>query len=192
MAQARTFGPNVLDLPDPVATIDAIAEGTLRDVRAFRRRGAVVALSGGVDSSVVAALAARAFGPDHVLGVLMPERDSSSDTMALARLAAESCGIGTVVEDITAILEAAGCYRRRDEAIRQVIPEFGDGWRAKLVLPSVLESERYRIFSVVVRGARRSADDRSACPQTRTCRWWRPPISSNAPGRWSSTTMPTA
>lgn len=150
MAQAQTFGPDVLELPDPQATIDAIAEATVREVRGFRRRGAVVALSGGVDSSVVAALAARSFGPDHVLGVFMPERDSSSDTLALARLAAQSCGIETVLEDITPILEASGCYRRRDEAIRQVIPDFGEGWRAKLVLPSVLESERFRLFSVVV------------------------------------------
>ena len=150
MAQAKTFGPDVLELPDPQATIDAIAEATVREIRAFRRRGAVVGLSGGVDSSVVAALAARAFGPDHVLGVFMPERDSSSDTLALARLAAQSCGIETVLEDITPILDAVGCYRRRDEAIRQVIPAFSEGWRAKLVLPSVLDSERFRIFSVVV------------------------------------------
>lgn len=146
----RPFSSKVLDLPDPSATADAIAEGLVREVRGFRRRGAVVALSGGVDSTVTAALSVRAFGPEHVLGVMMPERDSSPDTLELSRLAADALGIETVLEDITPILEAAGCYARRDEAIRRLIPDYGEGWRAKLVLPSVVETESYRIFQVVV------------------------------------------
>ena len=89
--------------------------------RQLRKRGAVVALSGGVDSSVCAALAARAFGPQKVLGIFMPETDSAGDTLDLSRLSAESAGIPTVLEDITAILDATGCYRRRDDAFRQVL-----------------------------------------------------------------------
>ncbi len=143
------FGPQVLLLPDPEGAIEAIAEGLRREVRGFRRKGGVVGLSGGIDSSVVAALAARAFGPDNVLGVLMPEADSSPETLRLSRLAAESAGIRTVLEDITPILDAVGCYRRRDEAFRSVIPEYGPGWKAKIVLPSVVDSDSFRIFSVV-------------------------------------------
>jgi len=153
-APAKTgtsFGPHVLRLPDPDATIAEIAEGMRRAARGFRRRGGVVGLSGGVDSSVVAALAARAFGPDNVLGVMMPEADSSEDTLALSRLAAEAAGITTVLENITPILDGAGAYRRRDEAIRRVVPRYGPGWKVKLVLPSVIESESYRIFSLVAR-----------------------------------------
>src|SRR5690606_14279514 len=148
---ATSFGPHVLRLPDPDATIAEIAEGMRRAARGFRRRGGVVGLSGGVDSSVVAALAARAFGPDNVLGVMMPEADSSEDTLALSRLAAEAAGITTVLENITPILDGAGAYRRRDEAIRRVVPRYGPGWKVKLVLPSVIESESYRIFSLVAR-----------------------------------------
>lgn len=154
------FSASALELGDPSTTVQTIADAMAREVRGFRRRGAVVALSGGVDSSVTAALAVRAFGAEHVLGVMMPERESSSDTADLSRLAADSLGIETVLEDITPVLEAAGCYRRRDEAIRRVIPEYGDRWRAKLVLPSVVETESYRIFSIVVQapdGAERSA-----------------------------------
>ena len=106
-------------------------------------------LSGGIDSTVVATLAARAFGPERVLGVLMPEADSAPDTLSLSRVAAESAGIETVLEDITPLLEASGCYRRRDEAIRRVLPEYDGTWKVKLVLPSVVETDRYRIFSVV-------------------------------------------
>ena len=143
------FGPDVLRLPDPQATIHEITEGMKRVAGKFRRKGAVVGISGGIDSSVVAALAARAFGPDNVLGVLMPEADSSEDTLRLSRLAASSCGIRTELENITPILEGAGAYRRRDEAIRRVIPQYGPGWKAKLVLPSVVESGTYRVFSIV-------------------------------------------
>ncbi len=149
MSGKSEFGPHVLDLPDPEAAIEQIASGMKSAARDFRRKGGVVGISGGIDSSVVAALAARAFGPGKVLGVLMPETDSSEDTLALSRLAADSAGIETVLENITPILEGAGAYRRRDEAFKRVIPEYGPGWKAKLVLPSVVESENYRIFSVV-------------------------------------------
>lgn len=146
---AEAFGPHVLRLADPEAAIHAITEGMRREARAFRRKGGVLGLSGGIDSTVVAALAARAFGAGNVLGVLMPEADSSEDTLRLSRLAASSAGIETAMEEITPILDAVGCYRRRDEAFKRVIPEYGPGWKAKIVLPSVVESESFRLFSVV-------------------------------------------
>ena len=117
----------------------------------LRRRGAVLGMSGGIDSTVVAALAARALGPERVLGLYMNEGESADDTVRLARLAAGHAGIATADENIAPLLEAAGCYRRRDEAIRAVVPRYGADWKCKLVLPSVLESDRYRIYSIVVR-----------------------------------------
>jgi NAD+ synthase len=124
----------------------------LRDIvlRRFRRRGVVLGLSGGVDSSVVAAIAVRAFGASQVLGLLMPERHSSEDTLPLSRLVAGHLGMETVHEDITAMLEASGCYRRQEDAIRRVVPDYGPGCRSKIVLPSVVEGSAYRIFKVVV------------------------------------------
>jgi NAD+ synthase len=146
---------------DAEAVVDEIV-GELKEtvLKRLRRRGAVVALSGGIDSSVCAALAARAFGPQKVLGIFMPEADSAGDTLDLSRLSAESVGIPTVLEDITGILEATGCYTRRDEAIRQVLPEYGSGWRAKIVLPPLLDGDRFRLFTVVAEspaGERREA-----------------------------------
>ena len=149
MASARTLPKDVLRLEDPEATIREVTEAMRREVKSFRRRGAVVGLSGGIDSSVVAALSARAFGAGKVVGLLMPESDSGEDTLRLGQVAADAYGIETVHEDMTPILKAAGCYERRDEAIRRVIPEYGPGWKSKLVLPSVVETESYRIFSVV-------------------------------------------
>ena len=149
MPERQVVGFEALTLDDPASTVDAIVEGLRHTARGFRRRGGVLGISGGIDSSVVAALAARAFGADRVVGVLMPESDSSPDTLRLSRLAAKAFGIPTVLEDITSVLEAVGCYRRRDAAFRRVLPDYGDGWRAKLVLPSVIDSDAYRLFSVV-------------------------------------------
>jgi NAD+ synthase len=126
----------------------------------MRRRGAVVALSGGIDSSVCVALCATAFGPERVLALLMPEAESADETLELSRVVADHFGVDTALEDISALLEAAGCYRRRDEAIRQVLPEYGEGWRAKIVLPSLLGGDRFRLFAVVAEspdGERREA-----------------------------------
>ncbi|MGH3036482.1 MAG: NAD(+) synthase, partial [Gaiellaceae bacterium] len=128
MAPTQTeLTPDALRL-DAAKAVDEIAE-RLRETtyRDLRRRGAVVGLSGGVDSSLVAFLCARAFGPERVLGVLMPEGESAPDTLDLSQVSADAAGVETVVEDITPILEAVGCYERRDAAIRTVMPEYGAG-----------------------------------------------------------------
>ena len=119
-------------------------------VKQFKKRGVIVALSGGIDSSVVGALCVRALGKERVLGLLMPEKDSAPETRELGRLISEHLGISTVLEDITPILEAVGCYRRRDEAIKKIVPEYGPGYKCKIVLPNVTDDDRYRVFSVVV------------------------------------------
>lgn len=115
-----------------------------------RRRGAVVALSGGIDSSVVAALCVRALGPDRVFGLHMPEKESSEDTLDFSRQVSDALGFDSVLEEISPILEAAGCYRRRDDAIRLAVPEYGAGYRSKIVLPSVVDSDSFRLYSIVV------------------------------------------
>lgn len=122
-------------------TLDANAEierisATLRTqvLKHLRRRGIVLGLSGGIDSSVTAGLAVRAVGAGKVFGVLMPERDSDPDSLRLGTLVAETLGIPFAVEDIGPMLDASGCYGRRDEAIRQVVPEFGSGWGCKVAL----------------------------------------------------------
>jgi NAD+ synthase len=144
------FSRKVLELDAPAVTeqiaraIDSQVRGTLR------RRGVVVGLSGGVDSSVVAALCTRALGPHRVLGLFMPERDSSSDALRLGELLGGHLGIVSIIEDMAPLLEGAGCYRRQTEAIRQVVPEYGAGWRCKLTLPSILDSNRLNVFQLTV------------------------------------------
>jgi len=135
---------------DPVQETERIAEAIREQVFGqLRRKGVVLGLSGGIDSSVTAALCVRALGTDRVLGLLMPEHDSSPESFSLGHLLAEHYGINTLVEDIAATLEAAGCYSRRDQAIRSVFPEYGPGYKAKIVLPGLFDSS-FRLFSVVV------------------------------------------
>jgi NAD+ synthase len=120
---------------DPGWESAAIAERLRALVQGdLRRRGVVVALSGGVDSSVCVALAAQAFGPQKVLALLLPERESSPSSLTLGRAVAEQFGVQALVEDITPALEGLGAYRRRDEAIRRVFPSYGEGWKSKIVI----------------------------------------------------------
>ncbi|MFN2643597.1 MAG: NAD(+) synthase [Burkholderiales bacterium] len=145
---------------EPVAlTIDAPTEveriaTALRSqvLKRLRRKGVVLGLSGGIDSSVVAALAVRAFGPANVFGIFMPEQDCDPDSLRLGRAVADWLGIAAVLEDITPILVGAGCYRRRDEFIRRVFPEYGPGWRSKVVLRKAGGTAGYNVFHLVVRG----------------------------------------
>ena len=144
------FSPAALDI-DPEHETERICRALREQVgRRLRRKGVVLGLSGGIDSSVCAALCVRALGAGRVFGLFMPERDSSPDSLALGRLLADHLGIETATEDVTATLEAAGCYRRRDEAIRSVAPVYGPGWKSKIVLPDLLAGGAYRVFSVVV------------------------------------------
>src|SRR4051794_9453001 len=94
----------------------------------LRRQGVVVGLSGGVDSWGAAALGARALGKPRVLGALRPAGASSAAPPGLGRLVAETLDTPFVVEDVTASLEAARCYDRQVDAIREVVPEYGLGW----------------------------------------------------------------
>jgi len=120
---------------DYTAEADRIC-ARLREITAttLRRRGLVVAMSGGIDSSVCAALAVRALGPDKVFGLLLPERDSSRGSSKLGRLLAEHLGIRYALHDISATLAAIGCYASQDEVLRRALPGFGEGWKFKLAL----------------------------------------------------------
>lgn len=147
----KTFSKDVLRI-DPEKEFEKIAaliKNSLRNT--LKRRGLVIGLSGGIDSSVTAAIAARAIGAARVLGLLMPEKDSDSDTLRLSRFVSDHLGLTSVHEDITGILRSVGFYTRYDEAVRQVIPDYGDGWKSKIVLPDDQDQKSYNLFSIVAR-----------------------------------------
>lgn len=135
----------------PAGEADRIASAVRDQVtRTLKRRGVVLGLSGGIDSSVCASLCVRALGADRVLGILMPERDSAPESLELGRAFGAHLGIRTEVEDVTPILQAAGCYARRDAAIRTLVPEHREDYKSKIVRATTLEDDRYPLFHVVV------------------------------------------
>lgn len=149
MGTTRQFGPWALEF-DEEGEIQRICEGICSYVSRYKKKGAIVAMSGGIDSSVVASLCVRALGPDKVVGLLLPEKESSAETLRISKGMADHLGIESIHEDISPILDATGCYARRDEAIRSVFPAYGPGYKSKIVLPSVVDSDSYRVFSAVI------------------------------------------
>jgi NAD+ synthase len=135
---------------DPAEATEKIVTAIRAHLGSLKRRGLVVAMSSGVDSSVCAALAVRAIGPKHVFGLFLPESESDPQSYTIAKALADQLGIESVKEDIAPTLEAAGCYRRRNDAIRRVLPEFGDDWKCKLALPEDrVDSDRINITYLV-------------------------------------------
>lgn len=118
---------------DVTACLDRIATATADAVRRLGRQGAVVAVSGGVDSGVTAGICTRALGPAHVVCLWLPERDVSPESERIALELAQALGARVVEEPMMQALDALGCYRRRDEAIRRVFPEYEPNWRHKIV-----------------------------------------------------------
>ena len=140
-------GYHVLEL-DLEAEADRIADRLRDATRRLRRRGLVVAISGGIDSSCCAALAVRALGAQRVLGLILPERDSSGDSAERARLLAGHLGIRVETVDIAPALEAIGCYRERDAAVRRALPGYGPGWRFKIAIDGGTQG-RINMFRLV-------------------------------------------
>jgi NAD+ synthase len=148
--KSKTLSMDVLKL-DCDKELAIIATG-IRNciIRRFKKRGIVIALSGGIDSSLVAALCVQALGKNRVFGLLLPEKESSTQTLTLSDIIVEHLGIQAERQDITEILTAVGCYLYRDEAIKSVIPEYNQDYKCKIVLPSLLGQSKLRLFSVVI------------------------------------------
>ena len=125
MESKIAFHKNILKFSDVEKVVDGIVGKLKKDIlETIRRQGAIVGISGGIDSSVCLSLAVKALGANKVLGLLLPEKDSSGDSKLYALQLAEKFGVQTLEEDITGALEGFGCYRRRDEAVARVFPEY--------------------------------------------------------------------
>ena len=177
---------------DASREVERIGESMRQSLaRVLRRRGVVLGLSGGIDSSVTAALAVRALGRNGSFGVLMPERDSRPETRQLSRQVAEFLGIDWVEEEITGVLEALGCYTRFETAVREAVPEFRSGWRSKLVISRGARSGRIQLLLDRRRSPRTVNPSGPAFPSARTLRLSRRRTSSSASARRWSTITPT-
>ena len=141
--------PHLLEI-DCVKELDQIS-GAIRSAlgRNLHKRGLVLGISGGIDSSVTAALCVQAVGKDRVIGIQMPERHSAEVTLGLSALLADHLGIRKISVDITPILEAVGYYDKYDEAVRTAVPGYGREWKSKIIVSDISEDKAYTLFSVV-------------------------------------------
>jgi len=153
METRRPFSKDIILLQDIDLVVNKITGKLRSDVlNDFKRNGAVVGISGGIDSSVCLALSVKAFGPDRVIGVIMPEKDSSPESEELAIELAAEFGIKTVKEEITSALNGFNCYERRDEAVKRVFPEYDQKtYRMKIgIRQSGLYSNLPPLFSLTI------------------------------------------
>ena len=150
--QRKPFSKDILHIENIEETCNNITDKLKNDV-AFKlqRRGAVIGISGGIDSSVCMALSAKAFGPEKVTAIMLPEQDSSEDSKNLALKLADTFNVKTLEENITNALDGFGCYRRRDEAIGRVITDFDPKIdKAKIEIKQNIDQNIPAIFSITV------------------------------------------
>ncbi|MGD2034128.1 MAG: NAD(+) synthase [Bacteroidales bacterium] len=148
----KGFNENILHIEDIEKTVDTIVTKLKADThKKLKRFGGVVGISGGIDSSVTMALAARAFGPEKVLGVMLPEKDSSSDSENLAKQLADKFGVKTITENVSQALAGFGCYERRDEAVKRAFPEYDPSvYKMKIGIKQPPQSKLPPVFSVII------------------------------------------
>lgn len=121
----KPFSKEILMIDDIKAECDSIVSRLKDNVsRKLHRKGGVVGISGGIDSSVTLAISTLAFGAENVLGIMLPEKDSSDDSEKFAKKLADKFGVKAITENITGSLQGFGCYQRRDEAVKRVFPEY--------------------------------------------------------------------
>lgn len=149
MVDNVTFSLNDI-LIDPMQEVGKIL-GRLRYFmkEKLKRRGIVVGLSGGIDSSVTCALLVEALGSKKVFGLHMPEKNSSEQTLYLSRMVSDHFEIDSAYENISGILESLQFYKRYDDAVRHVIPEYGEGWKSKIITSDITEDKGFTLFSLV-------------------------------------------
>ena len=163
MSSKKPFSKDIILLDDVESVINKIINKLQQDVfHNLKRLGAVVGISGGIDSSVCLALSAKAFGPEKVLGIIMPEKDSSSDSEELARELAGKFGVKTIKEDITSALSGFKCYERRDEAVRRIFPKYDPKtYKMKIgIKQSGLSNNLPPIFSLTIIDSKGNQEDK--------------------------------
>jgi len=121
----KPFSKEILKIDDIPALVEKLGQQLKEDTfQKYKRRGTVIGISGGIDSSVSMALAVHALGSERVFGIMIPEKDSSPDSLELAENLANKFGVKTIVENISPALDGFACYERRDEAVKNVFPEY--------------------------------------------------------------------
>ena len=163
MSSKKPFSKDIILLSDIEAVANEIILKLQQDVlHNLKRLGAVIGTSGGIDSSVCLALTANAFGPERVLAIMMPEKDSSLESEELAKDLTARFEVKAIKEDITPALSGFRCYERRDEAVRRVFPEYNPKtYKMKIgIKQSGLSNNLPPIFSLTIIDSNGNTEDK--------------------------------
>lgn len=153
MKPKQNFSKDILNIKDIEEYVDTICIKLQNDVhKKLRRRGGIVGISGGIDSSVTLALATRALGASQIKGLMLPEKDSSNDSLTLAKELAEKFEVKYEIENISAALEGLKCYDRRDQAVKRIFPEYDSkSYKFKIgITPNSLNPNLPAIFQATI------------------------------------------
>ena len=130
---------NLLQINNVEQVINSLVDFIKKQVyENFKKKGVVIGLSGGIDSSVIAALCVKALGPKNVLGVIMPEKESSPQSMQFAQKLAKKFEIPTKTIDITNILNSFDIYNIRNSVNKKYYSNFDDNCQYRIVVPQDL------------------------------------------------------
>ena len=105
-----------------------------------QKSGAIVGLSGGIDSTVTMALCAKALGSEKTLGLTMFEKESSSSNKDLINEIAQNYDIKIENIDITPILDSFGVYSYRENIVKEKFPDFNSNCKYRVVVPPNFDS----------------------------------------------------
>ncbi len=153
MGKKKRFSRDILQFNNVEYVVERICSKLREDVfHVLRRKGGVIGISGGIDSSVTLALAAKALGAENVSGIMIPDKDSNPESKLLAKKLSDQLGIKTIIEDISPVLEGFHCYSRRDDAVRRIIPDYNEKTdKMKIAIPAEnVEKNLPPVFHVIV------------------------------------------
>ena len=148
---SQEFHRHILQL-DAEAEVGRIVEKMRHNIfNVLKRKGGILGVSGGVDSAVVLAIAVQALGPERLVALLLPEMESSPDSARLGHAVCRQYGVRPLVEDVTGPLIGFGAYRRRDEAVGEIFPEYDSTYKLKITLPAgLMEGRTLNFFSATI------------------------------------------
>ena len=151
LTKTATFHKNILDI-NPEKEVARIVARLEQDIfHVLKRKGGVMGVSGGVDSAVVLAIAVQAMPTNRLVALLLPERESSPESLLLGREVCHQFGVTPLVEDVSEPLYGFGSYRRRDQAVKEVFPEYDSSYRLKITLPTdLLDSDKLNFYTLTI------------------------------------------